>query len=317
MTDYFLARFKVTVDSFKKNDVYFFDENNIAHIPKNIIEFISINEVADYTNQPNLLIIRSGGIGDIAALSCLHDVGKVTLLTQDKYRPFANLWKTPPTFKALTKPVFRASSLTELRSIIKHYGQLSTYVDSIEHGNRENWYDVFQKSLGLDVEYRRPQLVSPIVQQREGCLLVTKASSKHRTLHREQVMQAVSPFFKVIVNADAMNYTTEQYIEALAGYTYCITTDTSASHIREGFGMKSLALYGAFDKDSRSSGYKYTTSIQIQSECPYQPCHLPNSLSCPNMIGGFSMCSQGDKMIKQIQEHLSKEYLTPHAPLLS
>jgi hypothetical protein len=312
--NYYLTRFKRTVNNFKKDEVYLFDEVNLRTIPRQIVEFMNIDEIADYKDQPNLLIIRSGGMGDIAALSCLHDKApRVTLYTQAIYQPIAELWETKPIFKALTRPLFNVDSIAKLRLILTQYGQLSKRVDDIEKGSKENWYDIFQQSAGIEAIRRWPCLKYTPTQTIEGCLLVTKASAKHRTLNHTDVHDVASLYFDKVVNANDMKWNTAQYIEALASYKYCITTDTSAVHIREGLNKQTIALYGPFTSGSRVGGYAYTKAINVKSSCAIQPCHRPNKMPCPFIENGFAPCMQGHEMKKQLRQAI-ESILTPIAP---
>lgn len=296
-----LVRFKRSVETFKKNGVYLFDNENIKRIPLSLYDSIPYNSIRPFTNQSTLLLVRSGGIGDIIAMSVLSKVAKrVIFLTQKKYAPYLNLWTRPPQIKHFGEPLFMAGSLDELIFNTRDLARLSGE-DTIELGSKENWYDIFLKSAGQPTGSQRPDIQRPPHSYKTGCLIVSKAGMINRTANRIDIENAARNHFSVVINTEDMNWTTQEYIEALASFAYCITTDTSALHIREGFGLPALGLFGPFVKDSRSSGYVYTHSIQIDSGCP--PCHIHNKQPCHKNQGTpFAPCLSN--MAEQINREL-------------
>jgi hypothetical protein len=283
-----LVRFKTAVQHFERGGVYLIDSHNIKKIPPKFIECIDIRTIKPYKDQQNLLLVRSGGIGDITAMSVLHDAApKVTIVTQEKFRIFAKLWQTPPAFKHVGQPVMITKSIEHLKAMCNDWGMLYGE-EAIELGSPENWYDIFLRAAGKPQGSRRPQLKPYKLPTIEGCLVVWKASSVNRTAIFEDIAQAVSHKFTNIVDAQAQGWNTKQYLDALASYEYVISVDTSALHIREGLGLPALGLYGSFHKDSRTSGYVYTTSIQ-SNVCT--PCHArPKTICAKNNNTPYAPC---------------------------
>lgn len=55
---------------------------------------------------------------------------------------------------------------------------------------------------------------------------------------------------------------------------FIFSVDTAAIHLAEGFNKPAIALYNSFTVESRNKYYKYTRSIDVISECNYQPCFI-------------------------------------------
>ena len=284
----YLVRFKYDTQLFKKNGVYLFDKNNAAKVPKHLVDIVHYNHIEPYKNQSTLLLARSGGMGDIVAMSVLQDVApKTVFITQDKFRPLLNLWQKPPKLVDFSKPFTTAKSVNDLMKQLPNYGRLHGE-DAIELESPENWYDIFLKSAGKEPGTQRPQLKEYKLPTIEGCLIVWKASSVNRTAVFEDIANAVTHKFTNIVDVMDQGWNTKQYLDALASYEYVISVDTSALHIREGLGLPALGLYGAFDKDSRTSGYIYTTSIQ-SNVC--SPCYArPKTICAKNNNTPYAPC---------------------------
>ena len=300
----YLVRIKKAHPPFIKDGVYLFDAENVKKVPDSYGEKYPYDNIQLYTNQKNLFIVRSGGIGDLMAYSILHDIApNVTVLTQEKYRPFMKLWKTPPTFKHPGQPILIAKSWTDLENKLKDWGRLSGIEDEIELGSKECWYDIINRAANRPSVRRRPELIEPSGEQIKGCLIVSKASVVDRTADSTAIVKAVTPYFKHIVLAHEQDWTAQQFITALMRYEYVISTDTSAVHIREGLGLPALGLYGPFVKECRTDGYLFTKSIQIDSGCT--PCQRHSRIPCQyNQGTKYAPCLTGDRMIQQIQEQV-------------
>jgi hypothetical protein len=300
-----LVRFKKSASQgspvvFKKNEVYVFNDHFKSLIPSNLIESIPFNDIAPYTNQRTLLIIRSGGIGDIIALSCLCRVPEQTILLTDKaIFPAADLWERKPAVKHFNQPLFTASSINELKRIIITIGRLEGE-DIIMQGGSQNWYEVFYKSAGQPIGELRPKLREYKLETIKGCLIVEKSTSVNRTANLAELVAAASTQFEQVCIASQQKWTTRQYIEAVASFEYCISVDTSAVHIREGLGLPTLALYGAFTTDSRTKGYKHTHAIDL-ADYPYPNQTEPRCVPC----------------FKHGQTPCNKNNGTPFAPCLA
>jgi hypothetical protein len=299
-----LVRIKKANPPYQKDGVYLFDDANVEKVPSSYGEKYNYDELPVFSGQPNLLLIRSGGIGDLMAYSVLHDIANVVFVTNGQYRPFLKLWKTPPTFKEPKNPIWFARNESDMRAKMATYGRLSGVEDAIELGSTRNWYEIINESAGRPNDRLRPQLNKPDVPFIEGCLVVSKASVVDRTANTQDVVDAVSPYFSNVVIAHEQDWTAQEYINALAGFEYVVSVDTSAIHIREGFGLPALGLYGAFLKECRTSGHEYTTAIQINN-CT--PCHRHSRYPCKfNTHNHFAPCLSGEVMIEQIRTALNE-----------
>lgn len=301
MDNFFLVRFKKTFSTaFRRDSVHIFDIVNLRTLPKKDVDIIPFDTIEPFNDQENLLLIRSGGIGDIIAYSVLHDAApNVVMVTQEQYRPYIKLWHTPPQFKRVGSPILFASSLQSLLNQLKHYGRLNNSIDDIEEGSRENWYDIIYRSANLPAMERRPLINRPDIPIRKGCLVIHKSSVPNRNADLDTMVRAMQPYYPLTIAAE-QTWTANQYIEALASYEFCITTDTSAIHLREGFGMPAIGVYGTFDKDCRTSGHIYTDSVQSDRHC--SPCQVHNKIPCRENKGtNYSPCLSGEDLIIKIQ----------------
>jgi hypothetical protein len=299
-----LVRIKVNNPPFVKDGVYLFDNENIKKIPEKLRDVYNYFDLAPINNHKNLLLIRSGGIGDLMAYSVLqHRAQNVIFITQAKYRPYLKLWQNPPIFKHPGQPIFIAKSFESMVNQFKDYGRMTGEEDLIELGSPDNWYNIINRAGNQPNEHRRPQLINPVGSQIKGCLIVSNSSVVDRTANSTDIIKACLPYFDHIILAHEQDWTNEEYINALMRYEYVISVDTSAIHIREGFGLPALGLYGAFGKDCRTEGHIYTQSIQVDSGCP--SCYRHSRLPCKfNQGTKYAPCLSSDVMTKQIEHEI-------------
>lgn len=276
-----LVRFKQNAGRAQKNGVYLFNGTNLAKVPPKLIDVLPLEIIKQYTNQPTMFLIRSGGMGDLIALSVLQNVAPRTIvLTQRKHFPALALWQKPPIMKDINDPIFKAKNVQEMLTVCSQMGIMQGE-DIIEQGGAENWYDIFYKSVNQPIGERRAQLRQVERNPIPGCLIVSKSTSVNRSANHEELASVAGAYFERVDIAHEMDWTTAQYIQALADYEYVISVDTSAIHIREGLGLPALGLYGAFTTGSRTTGYKYTTCIDTGKCTPcfkngYIPCKYNN-----------------------------------------
>lgn len=300
-----LVRFRQNAGLAQKNGVYLFNSANLAKVPPKLVDVLPLSVIAPYTNQPTLFLIRSGGMGDLIALSVLQNVAPRTIvLTQRKHFPALELWRKTPVMKDINDPIFKAKNVQEMLTVCSQMGQM-VGEDIIEQGGAENWYEIFYKAVGREPAELRPQLKQITAEKIPGCLIVSKATSVNRSAYHAELAAVASQYFDCVDIAHEMNWTTRQYIQALAAYEYVISVDTSAIHIREGLGLPGLGLYGAFTTDSRTRGYKFTTCIDT-GKCT--PCFKHGYIPCKHNEGKpFAPCLTNITDI--VNQHL-KEYDT-------
>lgn len=305
---FWLVRLKQNVGAGRKNGVYLFNSANLAKVPPKLVDVLPLETIQQYTNQQTLLLIRSGGIGDLIAMSVLQDIApKTIVLTQAKHFPALQLWRKPPTMKDINSPIFMASNPAEMLKICAGIGIMQGE-DIIEQGGSTNWYEVFYRSVNQPIGELRPQLIQPQAEQIPGCLIVSQSTSVNRTADSAELAAVARNYFHRVDIAHEQNWTARQYFDALAAYEYVISVDTSAIHIREGFGLPALGLYGSFTTDSRTRGYKYTNCIDT-GKCT--PCFKHGYIPCKyNTDGKHAPCLTG---ITDIVNQKLKEYDTIRA----
>lgn len=310
-TDY-LAKVKTRIGKFVPGGVYWCGTKHIGfdvqyrkrnNIP---LEFgasptadtFPTSLIPPYTDQDKLLIVR-GGIGDLLALSILHDAApEVIVLTTKSLFPLMEWWETTPKLKHFNEPLFMLHYPERLADKAKTLGQ--TAGDHIiTAGSRENWYDITARSVGKAGLPGRPQLkqdMRPRYMDRlgpESILIVNKATSINRTAELAPILMAIQGSGQDVYFYDDERRLTwygekkwpnptplEQYLADLYYAGFVISVDTSAIHFREGIAKPALGLYSSFTTESRTRDYKYTHSIDVKSACSLAPCFI-NFEKCP------------------------------------
>jgi len=271
--NYYLVHFRQNIAHLKKHGVYWMDEINLSKLTINSANIINTKDLPKFANQEYLLLVRSGGIGDIVAMSSICGVAPKTIfLTQKKYLPILDLFKNKPIAKHFDEPIFTANSYNEFVLKLNKIGIMQGE-DAIELGSKDDWYEIFSKSIGRELIEGRPQLIRPFNQIVDRCLIVSESSTINRTGDGEALKQIAIKYFKDVDIAHKMNWTTKEYIKALSTYKFVISVDTSAIHIREGFGLSALGLYGAFTAQCRTKNYTHTHSIDVIM-CSLGPCFV-------------------------------------------
>jgi len=277
-----------TFGTFVKNGVYWVDEANAMRASAFNVDLYPSTIIQKYTNQPNLLLVRSAGIGDIIALSSLTNIADNTIiLTQGKYKPLKNYFQDKCTFKSFEEPLFMVKFPNTMERECKRYGQMIGD-EQIEQGSTRNWYEILSESVNqaFEPEYGRPQLRRFSSIGSDYCIVVPHASSVNRSADRDMLKRVASKYFKHVIMADEQTWTFEDYLYNLYHALYVISVDTSAIHFREGIGRPALGIYSSFTTDSRTKYYTHTKSINIQSTCEYQPCFKHEYDVCTKLSNG-------------------------------
>ena len=285
--NYYLMHVNKAFGSFVKGGVYWIDKPNAIkaaefNAPVTIHPYTLIPK---YTNQYNLLLVRSGGIGDIIALSSLTNIADNTIiLTQDKYKPLNNYFEDKCTFKSFNEPLFIVNYPNTIERECKKYGQMIGD-ERIEQGSQRNWYEILNESISqpFEEEYGRPQLKSLSQNISDCCIVVPSASNINRSADRDMLKKIASKYFEHVVMADEQSWTFEEYLQNLDKAKYVISVDTSAIHFREGIKRPALGIYSSFTTDSRTKYYTHTTSINIVNECKFSPCFKHDNQICNNI----------------------------------
>lgn len=299
---FWLVRLKQNYGQGRKNGVYLFNSANLAKVQPKLVDVLPLETIKPYTKQNTLLLIRSGGMGDLIAMSVLQNIApKTIVLTQAKHFPALELWQNQPTMKDINSPIFMASNPAEMMKVCATMGIMQGE-DIIEQGGSVNWYEVFYSAVGQPIGERRPQLKQIEADKIAGCLIVSKSTSVNRSADSAELAAVARQYFQRVDIAHEQNWTTRQYIKALAAYEYVISVDTSAIHIREGLQLPGLGLYGAFTTASRTAGYKYTTCIDT-GKCT--PCFKHGYIPCKyNTDGKTAPCLTN--ITELVHHHLRK-----------
>jgi hypothetical protein len=304
---------------FEKDDMYLINENIKTkfenHFTKiglnNVIEFKPINKVFEKyenNNSSTVLIIRSGGIGDIIALSsiCTQLTGKsIIFLTQKQYKPVFD-WFQNDRIRVVdfNEPMFSGSVtkfILNSRSI-----KLIDFDGVIENGSDENWYKIFYRSIGVNSTELRPalrthrgtQIPSNINKSIHSILVCHKASANMRTMAFQDIYTAIqetkykdsniyvhtgnitpkdSEFIKSvkdekikIISAPGV----KEFLLDCYDADLVLSVDTAAIHFREGIQKPAIGFYASFTAECRTLGYRFTKGVNITSGCDLQPCFL-------------------------------------------
>ncbi len=289
-------RFKFQ-ESFKKNNI------------ENAIKYAELNHVFEqykFDNANTVMIVRTGGIGDIVALSsiCEYLTGKnIIFITSEAMKPVFN-WYSNQRVRVVSfnEPVF-SGGLTDL--MLRSGTIKRMYCDGIiENGETDNWYKVFFDNIGVNssTDWWRPsmrtirttQKPSNISKEKKSILICPRASANMRSMSFETLYDAVKPLFpdaniyvhsgnvteeeitwiadsnvKVIKALDVKEFLLDVYDADLV-----VSVDTGALHFREGICKPAVGLYSSFNTYSRTVGYKFTKSYDIVSRCDLQPCFI-------------------------------------------
>lgn len=301
----------------KKREIYILNDAQAAHLKRNIkapnsVEIKDINDLfkshIDDSEKKNVIIIRSGGIGDLIALSSLalfltkFKNKNVTIVTQAKYKDLFSWFDAPVKFHDFRKPIAVNSIKFQLDT---NTSQLN-YEGKIENSN-DNWFHIFYKNLKTqDFKFGRPYLCSFLnnellsqpanIRFNEGILLTLKATANIRSIQLEPIYKAL---IKSAINIDKIFIhksnlsvvdtvfidkindkhihiidakTLDEFLRDVANARLVISTDTGALHFREGIKRQAIGLYAPFSAECRTKYYEYTHSYNLQSKCPYQPC---------------------------------------------
>lgn len=319
---FYLAHVKKPIGRVSFGEVYWVDAANAKHF-KPFADIYPATIIKPYTNQKNLLVVRSGGIGDILALSALA-YGKqpspggdgpkpaITLLTQKVHFTVVDWWGTPP--KRLVdfdSPLFKLIYPQKMEDAVADYGMLYGE-DAIELGSKYNWFEIFAAAANQTTTMGRPQLRDVREKYRErrlkpdSTLIVHRASSINRSARLSDMQKMATGIVyhyddanNLLENGEIVGKTTTvDYLLDVYDADRVLSVDTSAHHFREGLGKPSVAFYGAFCSESRAKYYKYTDAVDVKSDCTLQPCHLPNAKPCPNLKKGDECvpCMKGLRM---------------------
>ena len=295
-------------------------EQNNPEIAKSLKFFNLDNYMKPATNEANfknLLLIRSGGIGDLIALSSIVDYfndKNIYFVTNSKYVDIFE-WFVDKPFKILplNEPIFN-----NWNNAKKQFGTWARFKAEgmIEKGDRRNWFEIFFECIGIDSpekEYLRPELseerindlpsgVQEKADGRKSLLISNKASAMMRSIHVSDILKAlpkrVFKEYQVFVydfaltdrdrkirkKVTVLDTDLKGFLRDCFDADQVISVDTGALHFREGVKKPAIGLYNSFTSDCRTRHYKYTRSYDTFSKCDLQPCFYHEHLDqkfCP------------------------------------
>ena len=308
-------------DYLKKNNLYIFSEDELLQFSKLVNrDFYEIKELEEVfctlIKSKTIFIHRSGGIGDIIALSSLCnylDSKEYYLIfsTQKRYHAIFE-WFLPKI--RLHYPEKSLISYDLKYKLNKNISQLN-FECEIEKYNK-NWFELFFKDFS-DIDFNelgRPKLKNERIlnvpkQIKNGILLCLQATAWIRSISFPDIYFSLPKTDKnIYIHENTLNEVELKFIDKLndkkiklikannlrqylcdvydADQVIC--TDTGALHFREAINKKALGIYAPFTSECRCKYYKYVKTIDIKSKCLYQPCFkhcFKANEKCQNDIG--------------------------------
>lgn len=275
-------------------------------------DFINSNK-----NIHKVIIIRSGGIGDILATSAIqnfisqhnYNTGFITL---DKYTDVLKWFRYIPDIYSYYQPVDRYKFLK-----FKNTAQIR--LQGIVDNTRLNWYEVIAEKANIpfSVELGRPKLQPFAFTEIPKMIIIShRASTNIRSMKFIDIYTALIKIidrrkkYSICVFKSDLTYNDIKvlpdditilpitndicwYFNLLASAFLVISTDTAAIHFREGIAKPAIGIFNAMTTASRTMYYKYTHSFNIKSNCPLQPCFCHNTKGkdevCPKAVIGSTI----------------------------
>lgn len=269
----------------------------------NAVEFFQMFDFFkkyDYNEKGNFtkIVIRSGGIGDIIALStiCEQLPGRVIFITNPKYFPIFDYYKKEVTPRSFLDPVFRNVSFLKLSEMKRTYRYLD-FRGVVENGSSKNWYDIFYEETNIPKGERRPRLKRIYPERDDNYLLIChRSTSNMRSMRFEDIYKSVKESglksLKISVHDTNLNREDyefihkvndveilhaddiDEYLQDVYDANMVISVDSAALHFREGLELPAIGIYNSFSAYCRTDGYKFTHSFDIKSTCEDQPCFM-------------------------------------------
>ena len=161
---------------YEKGEIYFVSEEGMNKVRKNLyekklskaVDFIEVSSLWEpfmFNDPHEILIVRTGGIGDLIALSTISEycsMNTIKFVTAKILFPIFQWYSNNNVFpKSIEEPLYKRFMPTRAEFIRQHTKRL--YAEGlIEEGSSENWYDIFFGAIGVEklpVSYMRPQLI--------------------------------------------------------------------------------------------------------------------------------------------------------------
>jgi hypothetical protein len=144
--------------------------NKVVKYEKNIDDVLEKLDFAKDNKMIFPIILRTGGIGDLIALSSISmNVVKflnkksinLKFISQEKYRSVFKWYREPITFVSYFSPIVRydSNNFIEKRRINSRYKTI--YYEGVIENSKNNWYELQYNTIGIgefDTEWGRPHL---------------------------------------------------------------------------------------------------------------------------------------------------------------
>lgn len=310
----------------KRKQDYIFSDIMLFHFIKAVTEKSKVkkehiisteNELSDIyaridvnKHDPSkLIIVRTGGIGDLIALSSIarfltdrFPMIRITFVSQNKYRDIFQWWDSNVTFVPYFKPIGKRSQNKKTYSL---------YFEGVIERSTRNWFELQFKEIGVidafEREFGRPKLKTTRVSNKPSNISLDKPSilvncrstSIIRSMRFKEIYDAI---IDIIGDADINIYTHSRNITQIDyndieelgdnrvhiitaknlgdffldiyDSSLTISVDTAMCHFREGIGKPGIGMYGPFPVESRTKHYNHIHSFDIQSPCSMAPCFI-------------------------------------------
>lgn len=281
------------------------------------------------------IIIRSGGIGDLIALSSVTHFlkpisRKIWFVCDNRFNEvFPWFHFQPDRIFDHFDPICKFSSFGVLSDL--------RYINIELESKTQNWYEQFYKIMNVDFNPRlgipRLKKIGSFKSNKE-ILIVNRSSSLIRSMYLIDIVSAIklsgkfkdynisiyrqnllpndSLLLKKLPDIEIKDFMPiSEYLKSLVAADIVISVDTAAIHFREGIGRKALGLYASFTTESRTKYYIHTHSIDIKSDCELLPCFQHDRKKddrCPKMkmIDFSPPCLEPDNIEWQIINGLKK-----------
>lgn len=201
-------------------------ENDIEDIFKNL-NYTDKN--IDYTFV-NPIVIRTGGIGDLIALSSLIQYLHVELniptknlsfITQEKYKTIFDWFETPVNFISYFSPITDNYTSISKKKIVEKFKPI--FFEGVIENSKDNWFELQFAHIGFtlfDPDYGKPKLVkkrineniSNIDSSKKSILINPQSTAIIRSMRFEDLY---SPLVKTINDFDCNIYVHEKNLNEL------------------------------------------------------------------------------------------------------
>lgn len=196
----------------------------VIKMDDNIDNVLTRFKITDATNNSliNPIILRTGGIGDLIALSSVASyipdklnvpAKNMKFVSQEKYRAIFQWFKYPINFVSYFAPVSdwsNTSLIARKRSIDNNR---PIFFEGVIENSKINWFDLQYEQIGikLDTDYGRPMLKtkrindkpSNIVNNKKSILINPRSTAIIRSMRFEDIYNAI---VKIVGNADINIY---------------------------------------------------------------------------------------------------------------